>query len=51
MPEINYGQMVLELERCAGGRCPVRLVSHAGGTIIRPDRILTALEAVLKETA
>jgi 2-oxoglutarate ferredoxin oxidoreductase subunit alpha len=51
MPEINYGQMVLELERCAGGRCPVRLVPHAGGAIIRPDRILTALDAASKETA
>jgi 2-oxoglutarate ferredoxin oxidoreductase subunit alpha len=51
MPEINYGQMVLELERCAGGLCPVRLVPHAGGAIIRPERILTALEAAVKETA
>jgi 2-oxoglutarate/2-oxoacid ferredoxin oxidoreductase subunit alpha len=51
MPEINYGQMVLELERCSGGRCPVRLVSHAGGTIIRPERILAVLEAAMKETA
>src|SRR5208337_775345 len=37
MPEINYGQMVLELERCAGGLCPVVLVPHAGGAIIQPD--------------
>jgi 2-oxoglutarate ferredoxin oxidoreductase subunit alpha len=51
MPEINYGQMVLELERCAGGRCLVRLVPNAGGTIIRPETILTALEAALKEKA
>jgi 2-oxoglutarate ferredoxin oxidoreductase subunit alpha len=51
MPEINYGQMVLELERCAGGLCPVLLVPHAGGAIIRPERILTALDTVLKETA
>ena len=51
MPEINYGQMVLELERCAGGLCPVLLVPHAGGSIIQPDRILTALDAALKETA
>jgi 2-oxoglutarate ferredoxin oxidoreductase subunit alpha len=51
MPEINYGQMVLELERCAGGLCPVRLVPHAGGAIIQPDRILTALEGAMKETA
>jgi 2-oxoglutarate ferredoxin oxidoreductase subunit alpha len=51
MPEINYGQMVLELERCAGGFCPVRLVPHAGGAIIQPDRILTALKEAMKETA
>jgi 2-oxoglutarate ferredoxin oxidoreductase subunit alpha len=50
MPEINYGQMVLELERCAGGLCPVVLVPHAGGAIIHPDRILTALDRALKET-
>ncbi len=49
MPEINYGQMVLELERCAGGRCPVRLVPHAGGAIIRPESILAAIDAALKE--
>lgn len=50
MPEINLGQMVLELERCAGGRCPVRLVPHAGGSVISPRTILSAIEAVLKET-
>jgi hypothetical protein len=37
---------VLELERCAGGRCPVRLVPHAGGAIIRPERILEELDTV-----
>ena len=51
MPEINYGQMVLELERCAAGLCPVRLVPHAGGAIIQPERILAALEVAAKETA
>ena len=51
MPEINYGQMVLELERCAGGRCPVRLVSHAGGAVIRPERILAAIHEASRETA
>jgi 2-oxoglutarate ferredoxin oxidoreductase subunit alpha len=45
MPEINAGQMVLELERCAGGACPVELVSHYGGGLIHPAAIL---EAVLK---
>jgi len=48
MPEINAGQMVLELERCAGGACPVRLVSHLGGSIIHPGAILGAMKDALK---
>ncbi len=49
MPEINLGQMVLELERCAGGQCPVRLIPHAGGRAHNPTTILEGIEAVLKE--
>ncbi|RJP70962.1 MAG: 2-oxoacid:acceptor oxidoreductase subunit alpha [Candidatus Abyssobacteria bacterium SURF_17] len=49
MPEINYGQMVLELERCAAGRCTVRLVPHAGGSIHSPKTVLNAIETALKE--
>lgn len=49
MPEINMGQMVLELERCAAGRCPVVLVPHAGGSIIKPGAIVEAIEGALKE--
>jgi 2-oxoglutarate ferredoxin oxidoreductase subunit alpha len=48
MPEINAGQMVLELERCAGGACPVHLVSHLGGSIIHPGAILEAMKNALK---
>jgi len=48
MPEINAGQMVLELERCAGGACPVRLVSHLGGSIIHPGVILKDMKDALK---
>ena len=44
MPEINAGQMVLELQRCAGGACPVQLISHFGGSIIHPRTILDAIE-------
>jgi 2-oxoglutarate ferredoxin oxidoreductase subunit alpha len=47
MPEINMGQMVLELERCAGGKCPVKLVTHPGGAIIKPSAILKAIEDML----
>jgi 2-oxoglutarate ferredoxin oxidoreductase subunit alpha len=46
MPEINGGQMVLELERCAGGRCPVIPVLHYGGAIINPAKILAAIESM-----
>jgi 2-oxoglutarate ferredoxin oxidoreductase subunit alpha len=49
MPEINLGQMVLELERVAGGKCPVTLLPHAGGSIHSPKRILGAISAALKE--
>ncbi|KMY66905.1 2-oxoglutarate ferredoxin oxidoreductase subunit alpha [Desulfocarbo indianensis] len=51
MPEINLGQMVLELERLSQGRCPVSLVSHPGGGIITPGRILAAVRESLKEAA
>ena len=31
--EMNYGQMVLEVERAARGRAPVLLAGHGGGTV------------------
>ncbi len=49
MPEVNLGQMVLELERCAQGRCAVSLVPHAGGSIHSPSAIFKAIQAALKE--
>jgi 2-oxoglutarate/2-oxoacid ferredoxin oxidoreductase subunit alpha len=48
MPEINAGQMVLELERCAGGACPVMFVSHYGGALIPPGRVLDAVQKAWK---
>lgn len=48
MPEINGGQMVLELERCSAGACPVTLVSHFGGAIINPGSILQAIKQAVK---
>lgn len=50
MPEINLGQMVLELERLSQGRCGVKLVAHPGGTIITPSRITEAIAAAVEET-
>jgi 2-oxoglutarate/2-oxoacid ferredoxin oxidoreductase subunit alpha len=42
VPEINMGQIVLEVERCAGG---VRTISvpHPGGAVHRPQVILEAV--------
>lgn len=42
--EINLGQMHREVERCAGDGIPAFLVGHAGGTIIRPEEVLTVLK-------
>jgi 2-oxoglutarate ferredoxin oxidoreductase subunit alpha len=46
VPELNLGQMVLEVERCAAGRAPTRLVPHAGGTVHHPEEILEAIAEV-----
>jgi len=44
MPELNMGQIVLELERCCGGQCKVISVPHTGGTVHKPADILAAIE-------
>jgi 2-oxoglutarate ferredoxin oxidoreductase subunit alpha len=46
VPELNLGQMVREVERCAG---PTRVVSvpHAGGTVHNPATIADALAEAL----
>lgn len=47
VPEINYGQIVLEVERCAGGKSRTILVPHLGGGVHSPQTILQAIrEAV-----
>lgn len=43
VPEINLGQVVLEVERCAGGRCATVGVPHAGGGVHDPEVICEAL--------
>lgn len=43
VPEINYGQIVLEVERCACGQAEVILVPHAGGDIHDPQKVLEAI--------
>jgi len=48
VPEINLGQMVREVERCAGGHCRVVPIDHAGGTVHNPEQILKAIEEVVR---
>ena len=43
VPEINYGQIVLEVERCAGGMAKTLLLPHMGGSVHRPEVILEAI--------
>jgi len=43
VPELNYGQIALEVERCAGGAAETILVSHMGGAVHNPQTILDAI--------
>ena len=49
VPELNLGQMVLEVERAVAGACPVISVDHAGGAVHPPERILDAILRAAKE--
>lgn len=48
VPEINYGQMVLEVERCAAGRAETLLVPHGGGSVHDPEVIVQAIAEVAR---
>ncbi|MBN2082012.1 2-oxoacid:acceptor oxidoreductase subunit alpha [bacterium] len=43
VPEINAGQMVLEVERCAAGQCRAVSVPHLGGGVHNPEDIAQAI--------
>jgi len=43
VPEINLGQISREVERAAGGRARTIPVTHAGGSVHRPEQILDAI--------
>jgi len=47
VPELNMGQIVHEVERCAGGKRVVS-VPHAGGTVHDPDVIRAAIVEALR---
>jgi 2-oxoglutarate/2-oxoacid ferredoxin oxidoreductase subunit alpha len=48
VPELNMGQMVLEVERAVAGRCKVLCVPHAGGTVHETPVILQAIREVAR---
>jgi 2-oxoglutarate ferredoxin oxidoreductase subunit alpha len=47
VPEINYGQIVLEVERCGGGS-RVLSVPHMGGDVHSPETILKGIREVAR---
>lgn len=48
VPELNYGQLVLEVERCAAGKAKAILVPHMGGEVHTPETILSAIREAAK---
>jgi 2-oxoglutarate ferredoxin oxidoreductase subunit alpha len=48
VPEINMGQVALEVERCACGRARTVLVPHAGGGLHDPEVVLEAIKGAAR---
>jgi 2-oxoglutarate ferredoxin oxidoreductase subunit alpha len=48
VPEINLGQIVREVERCAAGQAPAIPVSHCGGWVHDPADIYKAIKEAAK---
>jgi 2-oxoglutarate ferredoxin oxidoreductase subunit alpha len=48
VPEINYGQIVLEVERCAGSKAKTLLLPHMGGGMHQPQTILEGIREALR---
>ena len=48
VPEINSGQIALEVERCAGGAADTILLPHMGGGVHHPESILDAIRQAAK---
>ena len=46
--ELNYGQMKLEVERIAAGRCRVHHIGKVNGTILKPGEIYKAVQEVAR---
>jgi 2-oxoglutarate ferredoxin oxidoreductase subunit alpha len=51
VPEINMGQMIREVERCAAGQTLVLGVHKAGGDVLEPDKVLEAIRQIAGKAA
>jgi len=49
VPELNFGQVALEVERCAAGQAEVILVPHPGGNVHEPGKVLEALREAARK--
>ncbi len=48
VPELNYGQIYYEVERCACGNAKTALIPHAGGGVHNPEDIYNKIREVVK---
>ena len=48
IPEINFGQISQEVERCAAGKAKIKKVSHAGGGVHDPNEIYNVIMEAVK---
>jgi 2-oxoglutarate ferredoxin oxidoreductase subunit alpha len=46
VPEMNLGQLAMEVERIVAGKCPVYGVNRIDGELITPDEILAKIKGV-----
>lgn len=49
VPEINYGQIAYEVERCTAGNCNVVFLPHAVGSTHSPEDIFHAIIMTVRE--
>jgi 2-oxoglutarate ferredoxin oxidoreductase subunit alpha len=49
VPEMNFGQIVFEVERCSYGNANVGFVSHDGANVETPDTILAVIKSIINE--
>ena len=48
MVELNFGQVFLEMDRLAAGKCRTYLVGHAGGTVHNPEEVYKTIKEAAK---